>query len=132
MTYVVDASIAVEFLLQSAVGRHAGALMSTGVLVAPELLDAEVVAVLRREVLGGRLDATRATEAIADLRDWDIERIRHRELVTDVWALRHNVSAYDAFYLATARLRDATVLTADGPLSRIPITGFMIQNLNVI
>lgn len=103
--------------------------MYSAALVAPELLDAEVIAVLRREVLAKRLEISRANEAVTDLLDWDVERIGHRELVRDAWKLRHNASAYDALYLAASRQRAATVLTADGPLARIPIAGFKIQNL---
>jgi predicted nucleic acid-binding protein len=128
---VVDASIAIEFLLQTTVGQHAASLLVPAALFAPELLDAEVLAVLRREALGGRLDTARAREAVEDLRDWDVERVPHRELVMQAWELRHNATAYDALYLATARLHDATLVTADGPLSRIPIAGFTIQNVSV-
>lgn len=131
MKYVVDASIAVEFLLQTPLGQHVTAMLGTAALFAPELLDAEVLAVLRREVLGGRLDAQRASEAIEDLVDWDVERVGHRELAAIAWSLRHNATAYDALYLAAARRYAATILTADGPLTRIPIAGFTIQNLSV-
>lgn len=129
MRFVVDASIAVEVLLQTAVGRHAMELIVTADLLAPELVDAEVLAVLRREVLGGRLAADRATEAVEDLKAWDITRVPHRDLLEVAWSLRHNATAYDALYLAAARMHGATVLTADGPLARIPVAGFVIQNL---
>jgi predicted nucleic acid-binding protein len=127
--FIVDASIAVEVLLQTAVGRAATELMVTADLFAPELIDAEILAVLRREAVAGRLKDKRAKEAVADLLAWDLVRIRHRELVPEAWALRHNATAYDAMYLAAARLHGATILTADGPLSRIPVAGFVIQNL---
>jgi len=126
---VVDASIAIEVLLQTQLGQRAMAALQPAALYAPELLDVEVVAVLRREVLGGRLDATRAGEAVEDLRDWDIERVGHRRLLADAWRLRNNATAYDAQYLAVARQYNATIITADGPLSRIPLAGFTIQNL---
>jgi predicted nucleic acid-binding protein len=126
---VVDASIAVEYLLQTELGQRAGGQLAHAELFAPELVDAEVLAVLRREVLGGRLDAARAGEAVDDLAAWHLERIRHRSLVAVAWQLRRNVTAHDALYLAAARLHDATIVTADGPLSRIPIAGYTIQNL---
>lgn len=131
MRYVVDASVAVEFLLRTAAGQQVSATMATAALFAPELVDAEVLAVLRREVLGGRLDAARAREAVEDLRAWDLDRVRHRELVERAWDYRHNATAYDALYLATADVRAATVLTVDGPLSRIPIAGVIVQNVSV-
>jgi len=127
---IVDASIAVEFLLQTALGQRAAAVLQPSELFAPELLDAEVLAVLRREALAGRLAARRAGEAVDDLRAWHLVRISHRMLTTIAWSLRHNATAYDALYLAAARMHDATILTADGPLSRIPVAGFTIQNLS--
>jgi predicted nucleic acid-binding protein len=129
--FVVDASIAVEYLLQTPLGQHASAMLGSAALFAPELIDAEVLAVLRREVLGGRLDARRATEAIEDLVEWDLERVRHRELAVIAWSLRNNATAYDALYLAASRVHSATILTADGPLARIPIAGFTIENLSI-
>jgi predicted nucleic acid-binding protein len=127
--YVVDASIAVEYLLRTALGRSIAPLLESAELFAPQLLDVEVLAVLRREVQRGELAEPRATEALADLRSWPLERIDHGELLTFAWSHRHNVSAYDAMYVAAAALLGASVLTADGPLARAPALGVVIQNL---
>ena len=98
-------------------------------LLAPELLDAEVLAVLRREVLSGRLAEARAREAVNDLRDWGVERLPHRLLLHAAWELRGHVTAYDALYVAAARQRGATLITADGPLSRSPALGIVVHNV---
>jgi predicted nucleic acid-binding protein len=98
-------------------------------LAAPELLDAEVLAVLRRAVLTRRLSTARARSAIDDLVDWDVRRLAHRSLLVEAWTFRENVSAYDALYLAAGRLHDAAVLTADGPLARAPRTGVVVENV---
>ena len=61
------------------------------------------------------------TRAVADLLDLPIERYRHDILVSRVWELRANVSAYDGTYLALAEtLVDGGVplLTVDGRLAR--------------
>jgi predicted nucleic acid-binding protein len=129
LKFVVDASVAVEFLLRTPVGQHAAATMSSATLFAPELLDAEVLAVLRRAVLGGHLDEGRAGEAIDDLREWELDRIRHRDLVARAWSYRHNATPSDALYLAAADVCGATVLTVDGPLSRIPLAGVIVHNV---
>jgi predicted nucleic acid-binding protein len=127
---VVDASAAVEFLLRTAVGLRVEGAIGDASLFAPELLDVEVTAVLRREVLRGRLRSERAAEALDDLVEWDLVRLTHRELVRDAWELRRNVSAYDAFYLAAARRRRAALITADGPLARIPVpTGVVVHDI---
>ena len=86
-----------------------------GSLLAPDLLDAEVLAVMRRESLAGRLRNRRAEQALDDLRAWDLERIPNALLLSDAWSLRHNVSAYDALYVAAARrqpIRAARLLGA--------------------
>ena len=43
--------------------------------------------------------------------------------------MRDNVSAYDAFYVAAARLFQAPLLTADGPLSRAPGLGVVVHSV---
>lgn len=131
MRYVVDASIAVEYLLRTAVGQQVAPILQDAILLVPELLDVEVLSVLRRAVLRRRLEEQRALLALADLVAWPLDRIPHKELVTEAWRLRQNVSAYDAFYVAAARLYEATLLTADGPLSRAPNVGIVIHNIRL-
>jgi predicted nucleic acid-binding protein len=128
---VVDASVAVEYLLRTALGRSVAPRIEQAELLAPELLDAEVLAVLRRAHLAGRLGEARAREATRDLCDWPVRRLTHRPLLALAWSLRKNLSAYDALYVAAARLYDAHLLTADGPLSRAPRTGVVIENVRV-
>lgn len=129
MISVVDASVAVEYLLQTEVGLRATKLLESADLIAPELLDAEILAVLRREVLHGRLSEARASEAVADLRDWGVERLPHRILLDAAWRLRGHVTTYDALYVATARHRGADLVTADGPLARAPGLGIVVHNV---
>jgi predicted nucleic acid-binding protein len=131
MTLIVDASVAVEFLLRTALGERAEQVFGDAALAAPELIDVEVLAVLRREVLAGHLAVRRAAEAIDDLREWDLERIAHRTLLPDAWSLHGRVSGYDAFYVAAARVRRGMLVTADGPLARAPSLGIAIQNIRI-
>ena len=63
--------------------------------------------------------------------DWSIDRVPHRSLVWLAWQHRNNVSAYDSFYVAVARLSDAPLLTADGPLSRAPSLGIVVENIRL-
>jgi predicted nucleic acid-binding protein len=128
---VVDASIAVEYLLRTSTGRQASEVLDAASALAPELLDAEVLAVLRRAVLRGFLDERRAALALEDLAAWPIERISHRGLVAIAWRLRQNVSAYDALYVAIAQCYDAVLLTADGPLARAPNLGVLVHNIRL-
>lgn len=129
--YVIDASAAAEYLLRTPLGLKMADLVEGAFLLAPELLDVEVLSVLRRAVLRRRLADYRARLALEDLRDWPIDRIPHTGLIREAWHHRHNVSAYDSFYVAAARRYDVPLLTADGPLSRAPALGIVVQNIRM-
>ena len=127
--YVIDASAATEYLLRTPLGLKVVEIIEDAALVAPALLDVEVLSVLRRAVLHQKLPEARAQLAIQILSDWPLNRVPHTALVQEAWRLRHNVTAYDAFYVAVAKLYEAPLLTTDGPLSRAPALGIEVRNL---
>jgi predicted nucleic acid-binding protein len=129
VTTVPDASIAVELLLRTPLGEQLAHRLKGATLVAPALIDCEVLTVLRKLVLRKEIPDDRADAALADLLLWPVRRLAAIDLLREAWSLRHNVSAYDAFYVAAARLYDAQVLTADGPLARAPQLGVVIENV---
>lgn len=130
-TYVVDASVATEYLLRTHIGLKIAETLQGAQLIAPELLDVEVFSVLRRALLGKKLSEERAGFALEDLLVWPIQRIPHSPLLREAWQHRHAVSAYDSMYVATARTYKVTLLTADGPLSRAPSLGIVVQNIRL-
>jgi predicted nucleic acid-binding protein len=75
---------------------------------APHVIDVEVLSIVRRDLMLGRLDATAALQATEDLRDWPGERFGHRSLLERAWELRGNVRAWDAVYVALAEALGAT------------------------
>jgi predicted nucleic acid-binding protein len=127
--YVVDASAAAEYLLRTSLGLRVAEIIEGSLLSAPELLDVEVLSVFRRAVLRRELREERALRAIDDLMDWPIDRIPHKSLVWTAWQHRNNVTAYDAFYVAVARLSNAPLITADGPLADAPALGIVVENV---
>jgi len=129
--FVIDASAATEYLLRTELGLKVGTVIEDASLIAPELIDIEVLSVLRRAVLRREITEQRALLAIEDLVDWSIDRIPHKPLIWLAWQHRNNVSAYDAFYVAAARVSESPLLTADGPLSRAPKLGIAIENIRL-
>jgi predicted nucleic acid-binding protein len=113
---VLDASVVVETLLQ----RKDGLRIQERVLDraesrhAPHLLDVEVIQVVRRYRLAGRIDLQRAGQMLDDLSVVPIERHAHKVL------LRANLTAYDAPYVALAEALGAPLLTRDGGLASVP------------
>jgi len=94
-----------------------GRLASDSEHAAPAVVNVEVVSVIRRHHLLGRLDKTSAAQAVADLRDWPGERFGHQPLLDRVWELRGSVRAWDGFYVALAEVLQATLLTSDARLA---------------
>ncbi|MBI5535964.1 MAG: type II toxin-antitoxin system VapC family toxin [Deltaproteobacteria bacterium] len=120
---VLDASAAIELLL----GTDRGILVASRIapesetLHAPHLLDLEVAQVLRRYEASGHATADRCKKALIDLSDLDIARYPHDVLMGRVWALRKNMTAYDAVYVALAEALRATLLTCDRRLAAAPM-----------
>jgi predicted nucleic acid-binding protein len=131
MIVVLDASAATEYLLRTDLGEIVAGVLENAQPTAPELLDAEVLSVLRREVHKGHLTARRAEQALSDLTSWDLVRVPHRPLLAMAWSLRGHVSAYDALYVSAARALGATLVTADGPLSRATHLQVPIHNIRL-
>ena len=127
--FVVDASVAVEYLLRTPLGLSVADMIESASLTAPELMDAEVVSALRRAVLSGRLEEARAQMVVDDLTHWPVDRISHRSLAALAWQHHRNVSAYDAFYVAAARAHGLPLLTADGRLARASGLGIVVQSV---
>lgn len=119
---VLDASAIVELVVGTHRGRAVGARIadpSLGLHV-PHLADVEVAQALRRYERQGDLDVDEAASAIATLAEMDLERHSHAPLLGRVWALRDNLTAYDAVYVALAEALDAKLLTCDARLARAP------------
>ena len=129
--FIIDASVLVEILLRTPLGIWLRDNLQDVRLLAPELLDAEVLSALRRYERQGRIDHTRAIEALEDLVHLPISRISHRFLTPLAWQYRQNVSAYDALYVAAARSTGLPLLTTDGPLSRAPGLDVDIQHVRL-
>ena len=119
---VVDASALLEALLLTRAGLAIGDRLFEGSqsLHAPELIDLEVAQVIRRYERDGTLDRERSEQALSDLADVRLERYPHRTLLPRIWELRHNLTAYDAAYVALAEAIDAPLLTCDERLASAP------------
>ena len=119
---VIDASALLEFLLQTPLGARVEDRLfrDNSEFHAPHLVDVEVVQGLRRLVRTGEVWSGRASEAVADLTDFDLHRHPHLDLLGRAWRLRANLSAYAAVYVALAEAIDAPLVTCDGPLGATP------------
>lgn len=114
---VVDASAALAGLLNAGSARS---MLAEEQLHAPHLVDSEVASALRRLVASGRLDAAAGWTALETWRRLGLTRYATHGLLERIWALRDNLTSYDAGYVALAESLRCTLVTADGRISRSP------------
>ncbi len=123
---VIDASALLDLiLLRPNASRVADALSGQDV-AAPELLLVETCSALARLERAGELRSHDADIAVRDLGEMPISLIGHSPLHTRAWTLRGSLRLADAFYVATAELLTATLLTSDGRLARAPLSGVTV------
>jgi predicted nucleic acid-binding protein len=89
-------------------------------VAAPDLVDVETVAVLRKRWIAGSITARRFASAITDLESIAIVRYPTLPLMRRAYELRDNVTAYDAAYVALAETLECELLTGDGRLGDAP------------
>lgn len=119
---VVDASVLANAVGDDdAAGRTARArLAAAGRCAAPDLVDAETVAVLRKRWLAGDLTARRFRAAVDDLLALPLLRFSSGPLMPRAYELRANATPYDAAYVALAEGLACSLVTADARLARAP------------
>ena len=114
---VVDAGVVVELVA----GSLDPDLLGDQELAAPHLIDSEVTHVLRSLVLRRSLSEDQGVLALAGFTRLTITRFPADWLHPRMWALRHNLSAYDATYVALTEMSGATsLLTTDARLANAP------------
>ena len=118
---VLDSSAAVEWLLGL---RMADAvsdrIVSADSLHAPALLDIEVAHVVRRYAAAGEIADLVGERALVALAELDVVRYTHELLLPLIWRLRHNLTAYDAAFVALAAVLDAPLVTLDARVAHAP------------
>jgi predicted nucleic acid-binding protein len=117
---VIDASALVELLLQSKKAKKIEQAIGDAELIAPDLVNLEVMQVLRKFELRGKLTRERASTAVSRLVESQISRFSTLALLEDAWSMHDNLTAYDACYVALAREHRCELLTTDIALSKAP------------
>lgn len=119
MNIVIDASVLVAALVDSGPhGEWAEKVLAGGLLQAPELVYAEATNIFRRLERTKLISTPEANAAQDDLMELDIELFAFTPFADRIWQLRHNVTAYDAWYVAIAEALNLPLATLDEPLSK--------------
>ncbi len=119
MTTVLDASVVIKALTDGGPeGEWAKLALTDPEPTGPELMLAEAGNFLRRLELQGKLSRIEATMAFRDLLLLPIVLFPFAPYAERVWELRHNVTGYDAWYIAIAESLGCPFVTLDFRLSR--------------
>lgn len=119
MSTVVDSSVLVAALIDTGSnGLWAEEILASGPLHAPELVRVETANVLRRLELAKHITASEANAAYDDLRELVLELYPFDPFADRIWGLRHNVTCYDAWYVALAEELGFPLATLDARLCR--------------
>jgi len=119
LSIVIDSSVVVAALADSGPqGEWAEEVLSSGILQGPELLRAEATNIFRRLERAKLITTPEANAAQEDLLQLNIELFPFEPFADRIWELRHNVTSYDAWYVAIAEALKLPLATLDEPLSK--------------
>jgi predicted nucleic acid-binding protein len=119
VTIALDASVVVAALVDSGSnGSWAESVIADGAPVAPELVRVEATNILRRLERSRDISSLEATSSHRDLMRLDMELYPFAPFAERVWALRDNLPAYDAWYVALAEALECPLATLDLKLRR--------------
>jgi predicted nucleic acid-binding protein len=119
LSTVVDSSVLVAAVVD--VGPHgiwSEDVIANGPLHAPELARVEAANILRRLERAKQITTTEANTAHDDLLQLEIELFSYDPFADRIWELRHNVTSYDAWYVAVAEALRLPLATLDKRLAR--------------
>lgn len=120
MPIVVDASVLVEVVARTERASRLESAVAGSDLLAPDLVDAEVLSVIRRWLRHGHIDLREADRAVTNLRRAPVHRMTTTPLIGAMWTARANLTPYDAAYAALARRVRCPLLTLDAAMARAP------------
>lgn len=118
---VCDASALVTFLTaRDERAASVATLLDSAVVNMPHLALFEITNTIRLIERRSEITSEAAVAALGGLFSLDVEYWSNFELLTRAWELRHNLTAYDASYVALAEQLDAPLVTLDTRLANAP------------
>jgi predicted nucleic acid-binding protein len=119
LSTVIDSSVVVAALVDSGPhGDWAEEVIAGALLQAPESVRAEATNIFRRLERAKLITTPEANAAQDDLMQLDIDLFPFEPFAGRIWELRHNVTSYDAWYVAIAEALKLPLATLDESLSK--------------
>lgn len=129
MPVVIDGSALAEIVLRSDRAAAVESLVEGEDMVAPDLVGAEALSVVRGLLLRGLIDLATAERAVENVVNAPVRRLSTTTLLREMWSMYTNVTPYDAGYVAMARKLAAPLVTLDDRLARAAGLGIELRTL---
>lgn len=130
MRLVLDASAAVNALIPGELRELTLHRLEGAELLAPDLIDTEVLSALARLSRADVITSDEADRALASWQRLPCTRVSVEPVLADIWALRQAMRVTDAHYMVLCRVFRATLLTADQRLVRAAPPGVSILTIS--
>jgi predicted nucleic acid-binding protein len=118
MSIVVDSSVIVAALISTSDdGAWAERVIEDGSIFAPELIRVEATNIIRRLERAKEITEQEANAAYDDFMELDLYLHPFEPFADRIWELRHNVTSYDAWYVALAEALNLPLATLDSRLA---------------
>ena len=126
MTVVIDASVALKWVMEEEGSLDARALLKSEILAAPELMLVECANVLAMRVRRGLLTPEHAAVRLDALLGCPVREVPSRGHLARAQALAGELgqTVYDSLYLAVALAEGATFITADARFFQAAAVGY--------
>ncbi|MGQ0774955.1 MAG: type II toxin-antitoxin system VapC family toxin [Pseudonocardiales bacterium] len=129
MAIVIDASALAEVVARSKRAGQIEEIIDRQPLIAPDLINSEVLSVLRRWLAKSLVDLPSAERAVHNLTTAPVRRFTTSTFIDEMWSTRHNLTPYDAAYVVLARRTGAALLTLDQRLTQAPALGIPLLTI---
>ncbi len=129
---VVDASAIVALLTdEGRLGQFVATTLTANEIAYPSLMPYEAVNALRSMCARGALADSVADQAVRNVTTFPGAVFEFEDLAHRAWQLRHNLTTYDAAYVALAEMIECPLLTLDTRLVAAPGTQCRFVDLPV-
>jgi predicted nucleic acid-binding protein len=115
---VLDSSVVIDAFQDLACAEKLRDLVLTNTIVAPDHINLEVIYTLRRYELEKTITKAFANQCLKVFAAMPLKRYSCATMISEISALRHNVTAYDAPFVILAKQLGAPLLTHDERLAR--------------
>lgn len=116
---VIDASAVTDFLVGGDQSQVAPLFAAGHTTLAPELIYLEVGEALHKLLRRGAITDELAQNSLHNLTELRLDTYSHSVLVGIAWEFRHNLTVYDAAYVALAQLMGTELATGDSGLASV-------------